>query len=63
MEISVTLFKNLEALIGNELKVKRPALDLSFALARFGTKAGMELLKVLFDHKEATFGIHYGYLT
>lgn len=38
------------------------SMDLPFAIGRFCASAGIERVKVLSDHKEASFGLNYGLL-
>ncbi len=45
-----------------EVAILNISMDLPFAIARFCTAAGIDRIKVLSDHREASFGFNYGIL-
>lgn len=55
-------FNQEAARISNGLSVINVSMDLPFAIGRFCTTAGVDKVKVLSDHREASFGNAYGVL-
>ena len=46
----------------DDIVVLNISMDLPFAIARFCTAAGIDKVKVLSDHRDASFGTAYGVL-
>lgn len=55
-------FNQEAARISNGLSVINVSMDLPFAIGRFCTTAGIDKVKVISDHREASFGNAYGVL-
>lgn len=48
--------------LGDQVAVINISMDLPFAIARFCTSAGIEKIRALSDHRDASFGNAYGVL-
>lgn len=55
-------FNEAAANLPAEVVVLNVSMDLPFAIARFCTTAGIDKVKALSDHREASFGLAYGVL-
>jgi len=49
--------------LSEEVAVLNISMDLPFAIARFCASAGIDMVKTLSDHRDASFGTAYGVLT
>ena len=61
-DLQARRFNQEAALLPGDVVVLNISMDLPFALARFCTAAGIEKVKTLSDHREASFGTAYGVL-
>jgi thioredoxin-dependent peroxiredoxin len=61
-DIQVNKFNHEAAQLGDNVAVINMSMDLPFALARFCAAAGIDKVKTLSDHREASFGTAYGVL-
>ncbi|SEM71424.1 thiol peroxidase (atypical 2-Cys peroxiredoxin) [Syntrophus gentianae] len=48
--------------LGDQVSILNISMDLPFAIARFCTNAGIEKIRTLSDHRDASFGNAYGVL-
>jgi thioredoxin-dependent peroxiredoxin len=48
--------------LGDQVSILNISMDLPFAIARFCTNAGIEQIRTLSDHRDASFGNSYGVL-
>ena len=55
-------FNQLAANLPNDVVIMNISMDLPFAIGRFCTTAGIDRIKVLSDHRDASFGLAYGVL-
>lgn len=56
-------FNQEAAGLPEEVAVLNISMDLPFAIGRFCATAGIDMVKTLSDHREASFGTSYGVLT
>jgi thiol peroxidase len=61
-DIQARTFNQKAGSISDKVVVLNISMDLPFAIARFCASAGIENLKTLSDHREASFGKAYGVL-
>ena len=61
-DIQARRFNQTAAALPDDVIVLNISMDLPFAIARFCTNAGIDKIKVLSDHKYASFGNAYGVL-
>lgn len=55
-------FNEEAARLGNNVAIANISMDLPFAIGRFCTTAGIEKVRALSDHRDASFGEAYGVL-
>ena len=55
-------FNETAAKLPDDVVIMNISMDLPFAIARFCTSAGIDKVKVLSDHRDASFGNAYGVL-
>ncbi len=55
-------FNQEAARLGGEVVILNVSMDLPFAISRFCTSAGIESVKAVSDHRDASFGTAYGVL-
>lgn len=55
-------FNEAAAKLPDDVVIINISMDLPFAIARFCTSAGIDRVKVLSDHRDASFGNTYGVL-
>jgi thiol peroxidase len=55
-------FNQEASALGDDVVVLNISMDLPFAISRFCTAAGINKIKVLSDHRDASFGTAYGVL-
>jgi thiol peroxidase len=55
-------FNQEAAQLADDIVVLNISMDLPFAISRFCTTAGIDKIKVLSDHRDASFGMAYGVL-
>lgn len=56
-------FNQEAAMMPDEVAILNISMDLPFAISRFCGAAGIDRVKALSDHREASFGAAYGVLT
>jgi thiol peroxidase len=61
-DIQARTFNQKASSMSDNVVVLNISMDLPFAIARFCASAGIEKLKTLSDHREASFGTAYGVL-
>lgn len=61
-DLQARTFNQKAAELPEEVVILNISMDLPFAIARFCTAAGIDRIKVLSDHREASFGLNYGIL-
>ena len=61
-DLQARTFNQKAAELPEEVAILNISMDLPFAIARFCTAAGIDRIKVLSDHREASFGLNYGIL-
>lgn len=55
-------FNEEAAKLSNGISIINISMDLPFAITRFCTTAGIERIRTLSDHRDASFGMNYGVL-
>src|SRR4030042_3363878 len=55
-------FNQEAAQLSDDVVVLNISMDLPFAISRFCTTAGIDKIKALSDHRDASFGTAYGFL-
>lgn len=60
--LQATTFNKKARSLSNEVTIINISMDLPFAIARFCSAEGIDKLKTLSDHRDASFGISYGVL-
>ncbi len=60
--LQATTFNKRAQSMANDVALINISMDLPFAIARFCSSEGIDRLRTLSDHKEASFGIGYGVL-
>jgi len=55
-------FNQLAATLLDDVVIMNISMDLPFAIGRFCSTAGIDRIKVLSDHRDASFGMAYGIL-
>jgi thiol peroxidase len=55
-------FNQQASQLGEDVVVLNISMDLPFAISRFCTAAGIDKVKALSDHRDASFGLAYGVL-
>jgi thioredoxin-dependent peroxiredoxin len=60
--LQATTFNRKAQSLSDDIALINISMDLPFAIARFCSTEGIDKLKTLSDHKEASFGIAYGVL-
>jgi len=61
-DLQARTFNQRASELPEEVAILNISMDLPFAIARFCSTAGIERIKVLSDHREASFGMNYGVL-
>lgn len=61
-DIQINKFNHEAAQFGDDVVVINISMDLPFAIARFCAAAGIDKVKTLSDHRDASFGNAYGVL-
>jgi thiol peroxidase len=61
-DIQINKFNKEAAQFGDDVVVINISMDLPFAIARFCAAAGIDKVKTLSDHRDASFGNAYGVL-
>lgn len=61
-DLQARMFNEQAAALPGDIEVLNISMDLPFAIARFCTNAGIEKIKTLSDHRDASFGMAYGVL-
>lgn len=61
-DLQARTFNQRAAELSEEVALLNISMDLPFAIARFCASAGIDRIKVLSDHREASFGLNYGVL-
>ena len=61
-DLQARRFNQEATLLPGDVVVLNISMDLPFALARFCTAAGIDKVRTLSDHREASFGTAYGVL-
>lgn len=61
-DLQLRRFNNEAAQLPSDMVVMNISMDLPFAIARFCTAAGIERVKTLSDHRDASFGTAFGVL-
>lgn len=61
-DLQARTFNKEAAALPDSVSVLNISIDLPFAIARFCANAGIEKIKTLSDHREASFGMAYGVL-
>jgi thioredoxin-dependent peroxiredoxin len=60
--LQATTFNQKAASLSSDVALINISMDLPFAIARFCSAEGIDKLRTLSDHREASFGIAYGVL-
>lgn len=60
--LQATTFNKKAGSLSDDVALINMSMDLPFAIARFCSTEGIDRLKTLSDHREASFGISYGVL-
>jgi thiol peroxidase len=60
--LQATTFNKKAGSLSSDIVLINVSMDLPFAIARFCSTEGIDRLKTLSDHREASFGIAYGVL-
>jgi len=60
--LQATTFNERAQSLSDEVALINMSMDLPFAIARFCASAGIDRLRTLSDHREASFGLSYGVL-
>ena len=61
-DLQARMFNNEAAKLPADVTVLNISMDLPFAISRFCTSAGIDKVKALSDHRDASFGNGYGVL-
>ncbi|MCS7150628.1 MAG: thiol peroxidase [Caldimicrobium sp.] len=61
-DLQARTFNERASKLSEDIVILNISMDLPFAIARFCSAAGIEKVKVLSDHREASFGLAYGLL-
>lgn len=61
-DLQARKFNEEAGTLGDQVAVINISMDLPFAIARFCTSAGIEKIRTLSDHRDASFGNAYGVL-
>ncbi len=61
-DLQARRFNEEAGALGDKVSVINISMDLPFAIARFCTSAGIENIRTLSDHRDASFGNAYGVL-
>lgn len=61
-DLQARTFNERASKLSEDIVILNISMDLPFAIARFCSTAGIEKVKVLSDHREASFGLAYGLL-
>lgn len=61
-DLQLRRFNEEAARLGADITVLNISMDLPFAISRFCTAAGIDKVKALSDHRDASFGHNYGLL-
>lgn len=61
-DLQARTFNEQAAALPESITVLNISMDLPFAIARFCANAGIEKIKTLSDHRDASFGMAYGVL-
>jgi thioredoxin-dependent peroxiredoxin len=61
-DLQARTFNEQAAALPDSITVLNISMDLPFAIARFCANAGIEKIKTLSDHRDASFGTAYGVL-
>ncbi len=61
-DLQARRFNQMAASLPEDVVVLNITMDLPFAIARFCTAAGIDRVKALSDHRDASFGSNYGVL-
>jgi thiol peroxidase len=61
-DLQARKFNEEAGTLGDGVSVINISMDLPFAIARFCTSAGIEKIRTLSDHRDASFGHAYGVL-
>jgi thiol peroxidase len=60
--LQATTFNQRAQSISDDVVIINMSMDLPFAIARFSSSQGIDKLRTLSDHREASFGLGYGVL-
>ncbi len=60
--LQATTFNQRAQSMSGDVVIINMSMDLPFAIARFCSSAGIDRLRTLSDHREASFGLGYGVL-
>lgn len=61
-DLQARTFNEQAAILPDSVAVLNISMDLPFAIARFCANEGIEKIKTLSDHRDASFGVAYGVL-
>ena len=61
-DLQAQTFNTQAQSLSQEIVILNVSMDLPFAIARFCSERGIERLKILSDHRDASFGSAYGVL-
>lgn len=61
-DLQARTFNQRASELPEDVVILNISMDLPFAIARFCASAGIDRVKVLSDHREASFGLNYGIL-
>ena len=61
-DMQLRKFNEAAAQLGSDVAVVNISMDLPFAIGRFCSTAGIDKVKTLSDHRDASFGLAYGVL-
>jgi thiol peroxidase len=61
-DLQLRKFNEAAAQLGPDVAVVNISMDLPFAIGRFCSTAGIDKVKTLSDHRDASFGLAYGVL-